>query len=203
MIFYCAEDELSRSVAERLIKGYCPENIVISELGGVFGGCGDIKKNFDKYYRLSHQSYVFIITDLDKSECAPSLRQRWLSSARISEPLPDKMLFCIAQTEIESWLMADAAGISKILHISRAKLRNDVEHSVLDAKEYLVNLAKLSRSSIIKSGLTPGRGSKASTGLNYNHILVEFVKSEWDPVAASENSASLRRAIDKLSQVAL
>lgn len=201
MIFYCVEDALSRSVAEKLIDVYCPQGIVTSELGGVFGGYGAIKRKFSNYYDLSRRSYVFIITDLDRAECAPSLRTDWLVSAGISEPLPERMLFCIAQREIESWLMADTTGISKLLHISAARINNDVENAIIDAKEYLVHLARSSGSAAIRSGLLPARGSAASTGLNYNHILMDFVRSEWNPEAASENSISLRRAINKLSQV--
>lgn len=203
MIFYCVEDALSRSVAERLINMYCPQDIVTSELGGVFGGYGSIRKNFAKYYNLSQRSYVLIITDLDRAQCPPTLRADWISSSRVTEPLPERMLFCIAQTEIESWLMADTYGISQLLHISPARICNNVELEIIDSKEYLVNLARSSTSSKIRSGLLPARNSQASTGLNYNHILIDFVKSRWDPEAASANSVSLRRAINKLSQVIL
>ena len=111
-IFYCIEDELSRAVAERLILECCPPDTGIQELGKVYGGFGYIRKNLPKFHSLAQMSPVLIITDLDRVTCAPLLRSNWLKSAKISEPLPDKMLFCIAQTEIKSWLLADTEGIA-------------------------------------------------------------------------------------------
>lgn len=173
----------------------------MQELGKSYGGYGHIKTNLKKYCDLAGYSYVFIITDLDRNACAPSLRKEWTQSTGVKEPLPKKMLFCVAQTEIESWLMADTAGLAAFLEINAAKIHNNIETKILDAKEHLVNLARTSRSRDIRTALTPEPGSKASTGLDYNYRLINFVQEKWDPEAASQNSASLTRAITKLSQV--
>lgn len=201
MIYFCIEDELSRAVAQRLIHKYCPPGTNTTELGRAYGGHGYIKKNLQSFYKLAQRSPVLIITDLDHGDCAPSLRGSWLSSANISEPLPDKMLFCIAQTEIESWLMADTNGIASFLKVSPAKLTHDIETSVIDSKEYLVELAKRSTDANIRKDLTPTFKSGASTGINYNYRLSQFVADDWDPEEAAKNSSSLRRAIAKLSSL--
>ena len=202
-VFYCIEDELSRAVAERLIKECCPAGTVVSELGKAYGGFGYIKNNLHKFRVLAKRSPVLIITDLDHGTCAPSLRKRWLVAAKISEPLPDNMLFCIAQTEIESWLLADTNGIASFLKVSSAKLQSNIETSIVDAKEYLVRLAKGSSNGDIRFDLTPSPKSAALTGISYNYRLSQFVHSEWNPRSAATNSVSLRRAIAKLSSLRL
>ena len=200
-LFYCIEGELSRAVAERLIQECCPPGTIAHELGRAYGGFGYIKSNLLKFHNLAQHSPVFIITDLDHGTCAPSLRNSWLASANISEPLPDRMLFCIAQTEIESWLLADTNGISTFLSVGPAKLTHNIETSIVDSKEYLVHLARGSSNWDIRHDLAPSPKSTASTGINYNYRLSQFVRNNWDPQQAATNSLSLRRAIDKLSSL--
>lgn len=202
-IFYCIEDELSRAVAERLIRQFCPPGTSIVELGKAYGGFGYIKSNLRKFHTLAQRSPVLIITDLDREQCAPSLRSKWMSASGISEPLPDKMLFCIAQTEIESWLLADTVGLAAFLSVSPAKLAHNIETSILDAKEYLVELVKGSTDATIRRDLTPSVKSTSATGLSYNYRLCQFAASDWDPDEAAKNSASLCRAISKLASLNL
>lgn len=203
MVFYCIEDELSRAVAERLICECCPCGTSLHELGKTYGGYGYIKRNLKKFHDLAQRSPVLIITDLDRVACVPSLRNSWLQSAKIQEPLPDNMLFCIAQTEIESWLLADTNGIAQFLKVSPKKLRASIETSIVDSKEYLVELAKGSKSADIRNNLTPIPRSTAPTGLNYNFRLSQFVCNDWNLQAAAANSLSLRRAVTKLSSLNL
>lgn len=198
-VFYCIEDELSRAVAQRLILECCPAGTSTQELGKAYGGFGYIKKNLRKFHNLAQISPVLIITDLDHAECPPSLRKSWLDSSNIPEPLPNNMMFCIAQTEIESWLLADSEGISAFLKVSTAQLKPDIEFSVLDSKEYLVRLAAGSKNANIRDDLTPSAKSGAATGVNYNYRLSQFVSNDWSPREAAGHSVSLNRAIAKLS----
>jgi hypothetical protein len=198
-IFFCVEDELSRAVAEKLIVECCTPGIGAKELGSAYGGYGYIRKNLAKFYQLSERSPVLVITDLDRQECAPSLRRNWLASAGIGEPMRANMIFCVAKTEIESWILADTEGVSNFLAISRAKLKAGIEDNVLDAKEYIINLAKYSKDVSIKKDLMPERGSKAATGLGYNARIKSFVEGAWNPSEARANSASLNRAMSRLS----
>lgn len=200
-IFYCIEDEISRAVAERLINICCPAGTSKQELGKVYGGSGHIKKNLQKFHNLAQTQPVFIITDLDQAECAPSLRKQWLDAEKIPEPLPERMLFCVVQTEIESWLLADRDGISSFLGVSPARLASNIEMSILDSKEYLVSLAQRSSVADIRKDLAPARRNNASTGINYNYRLSQFAENQWNPRAAAENSLSLHRAINKLSSL--
>lgn len=122
-----------------------------------------------------------------------------MEAAGIIEPLPAKMLFCVARTEIESWLLADTAGISSLLEISPAKMVSNVEMDIVDSKEYLVNLAKNSKNRLIRQELVPEPKSSASTGLSYNDRLSDFASNHWSPEDAKDNSISLKRAITKLT----
>ena len=202
-VFYCIEDELSRAVAQRLILECCPAGTRTQELGKAYGGFGYIKKNLSKFRKLAQRSPVLIITDLDHAECPPSLRKSWLDSSKIPEPLPDNMMFCIAQTEIESWLLADTEGISSFLKVSTARLEPNIELSVLDSKEYLVALAAGSTNASIRDDLTPDAKSDAATGINYNYRLSQFVSNGWSTRGAAGQSVSLNRAIAKLSALML
>jgi hypothetical protein len=198
-VFYCIEDELSRAVAQKLISDCCPPGTETQELGKAHGGYGYIKSNLKKFHNLSQRAPVLIITDLDNNNCAPSLRNTWLTSAGIQEPLPNNMLFCIAQTEIESWLLADTKNIGALLSVNPAYLEPDIEMAVLDSKEYLVRLAKRFSSADVRNDLAPNDKSKAATGINYNYRLSQFVTNVWCPKEAAANSKSLNRAITKLS----
>lgn len=203
IIYYCIEDVLSRAVAERLIHECCPTGTIKQELGKAYSGFGYIKNNLKKYHNLAQNSPVLIITDLDQISCPPELRNNWLVSAKISEPIPKNMLFCIAQSEIESWLLADTNGIAEFLKISPAKLAANIETSVRSAKEYLVNLARSSSNADIRNDLTPSHKSAAPIGLNYNFRLSQFVSNDWDPREAAENSLCLSRTIAKLLSLEL
>lgn len=200
-IFYCIEDELSRAVAQRLISVCCPAGTTFQELGQAYGGFGYIRKNLSKFCRLALRSPVLIITDLDRAECPPSLRASWLISENINEPLPKKMVFCIAKAEIESWLLADRVGVSAFLGISSTKIPLRFENSVVDAKEFMVDLARASRHADIRSDLTPAKNSRAATGLSYNYRLSQFVNETWNPVVAKTESISLNRAIERLTSL--
>lgn len=201
IIYYSVEDELSGAVAERLIREFCPDCTGAIRLGKAHPGFGYIKSNLRRFHDLSQKSPVLILTDLDRVACPPALRSNWLKDATISEPLPDNMLFCVVQTEIESWLLADSNGISELLQISPAKLTRNIENDVLDAKEYLVRLARTSSNAQIRKELAPAPKSQALVGLSYNYRLATFVDGSWNPSEAANHSLSLRRAVNKLSSL--
>jgi hypothetical protein len=195
-VFYCGEDAISRAVAQRLIADFT--GFDASQLGGVQGGWTSIKKKFRNFYNLSRRSPVFITIDLDRHPCPPSLRSKWLSDSGLAEPLPHMMLFCIAQTEIESWLMADRDGIADFLGIKSVKIGNDIENAVADPKKHLVQLVRRSSNKSVKVDILPASGSKSTTGPGYNDRLSEFARTRWQPLVAALESRSLDRAIKKL-----
>jgi hypothetical protein len=53
----------------------------------------------------------------------------------------------------------------------------------------------------LRSELLPAKGSIASQGFGYNSCLREFVAKMWSPTRAAERSQSLRRAINRVSEL--
>lgn len=202
-IFFCIEDGVSRAVAKKLIAECCPQQVNVNELGKAFGGYGYIKKNLRKFCDLAHRNAVVVITDLDKATCPPSLRRSWLGSEGLAEPLPDKMIFCIAQSEIEAWLLADVRGFAEFLKISPDKIDKNLEFSGYDVKDYIVRLAKMSRDASIKRDLVPQNSSAAKIGISYEYQLNKFIDERWNVFDAAENSISLRRAIKKMQSICI
>jgi hypothetical protein len=195
-IHFCGEDNVSRAVAERLIADFTSLGGV--QLGGVQGGWSAIKANFKKYCELSRHSPVFVTVDLDQHSCPPLLRNIWLSDAGLIEPLPERMLFCVAQREVESWLLADRDGIAEFLGVAVGRIDDDIENQVLHPKEYVIQLVQKSSKREVKFDILPAKGSQSKTGLGYNDRLTEFVKTSWQPLVAAGRSRSLERAINKL-----
>lgn len=175
-VFVAVEDQLSRSVVERLVNDCFGNGVDTTELGRNAGGFGFIKSNLQKYVNLSQHQCVIILTDLDHGDCAPNLRADWFQRQRIEEPLPDRMAFCIAVREVEAWLLSDRINFATFLGISPDRIDRNVEESIANPKEYLLNLAKRSRNREVKFDLLPAPRSEATVGMGYNHRLSIFAR---------------------------
>jgi len=201
-VFYAVEDQLSRSVAERLISDIIGSSVEATQLGKKVGGFAFIKKNLSKYTELSQRDGVIVLTDLDDSQCAPELRAKWFRSQGIGEPLPTGMVFCIAVREIETWLLSDRENVAGLLGISAARIDRNVEENIANPKEYLLTLVRNSRKHEIRRQLLPAARSQARVGLSYNYTLSDFARTRWNPSAAAETCVSLRRAITRIDDLA-
>ena len=141
-----------------------------------------------------HGSWL-VLRDLDTdAECAPSLKEQLLAT-----PAPG-MVFRFAVREVESWLIADMHSFARFFSISPGRISGDPE-SIRRPKEYLVNLARRSRSRTIRDDVVPRDGSKARVGPGYTGRVIEFVSTAWSPRAASVRSDSLKRCLDRLSRI--
>jgi hypothetical protein len=87
--YFCVEDRLSGAVMARLIRDLM-DDVHLVELQPKQGGFGSIRKQFGNYCTLANHHCVFILTDLDRAECPPSLRNDWMANAKLAEPLPIK-----------------------------------------------------------------------------------------------------------------
>ena len=47
----------------------------------------------------------------------------------------------------------------------------------------------------------PAQGANVSVGIEYNILLSEFVREHWDLERASNVSPSLKRTLDRITQV--
>ena len=200
-VFFAVEDQLSGSVVERLIKECFGNDVATRELGKPAGGFGFIKKNLKKYVDLAQRERVIVLTDLDRTDCAPTLRADWLHSQKISEPLPDRMAFCIAVREVEAWLLSDRTSFAKFLGVSPSRIAPNIEEKIVYPKKYLLDLARRAGKSDIKRDLLPLPRSEASVGIAYNFRLSGFARERWNPDRAADNSDSLYRAIERIRKI--
>jgi hypothetical protein len=154
-------------------------------------GKESIKKNLNGYNNAARNNKWLVLVDLNNTaECAPALADEWL-------PSPNFMLFNVAVREIEAWLLADPRNFSEFLQVPLQRIPTHPE-SVENPKEFIVSLARRSRSKIIKADLVPGKGSTARVGPSYNECLKAFVHYNWDINAAASNAPSLDRLILRL-----
>jgi hypothetical protein len=194
--FYCVEDPLSGAVLERLLRSLLGE-VSLTELQANQGGNGWIRKKFRNYCELAQRHHVFILTDLDRVECPPSLRRRWINSARLSEPLPEKMSFNIAVTEVEAWLLADQENLSRYLGVPTRSFPENTEIS--DPKELLLHRVQQHGNREAKNELLPTGNAKV--GLGYNAHLSRFALEHWDFNSAADRNASLQRAVERIAAI--
>jgi len=194
--YYCVEDSLSRAVALRLLSPY--PDIYLTELAPQQGGNAMMRSRFGSYCQLAQHHPTIILTDLDATPCAPELRAGWLASAQVREPLPDGMAFCIAVREVESWLLADAERFANFLGVRPQAIDPQPERN-LDPKQHVLELARRSRRREVREGLPPPAGSDGKVGLEYNPLMEDFARHAWRPDVAAANSASLRRAMDRIA----
>lgn len=191
-MFLAVEDRLSEAVGRRLVNSELSAQIEINTLSG--GGNGYLRSNIGKLLQIAHNGFVMLLTDLDRKACAPLLKDDWLQGLHI----PEKFMFRVCVREVESWILADREGFADFLDIPRARITSNVD-DLADPKGELLRLAKRARREV-KSELLPHKGNHSQQGLGYNNILSRFVEEVWNGERASENSESLRRTRQRLTE---
>ncbi len=156
------------------------------------GGYGYIKNNIRGFNNAAKGCPFFILTDLDNTDCAPTLIRDW-----IREPLHHNLIFRVAVREVEAWLLADIEGFSKYTGISKVNFSTALEE-IQDPKAELMRLIRRCRKRHIREDILP-KDQYAKVGPNYNERLMEFVSKYWSINRAAKRSDSLRRAMDHLS----
>jgi hypothetical protein len=185
------EDDLSEFVMTRLLGNF-QGRFHVAECYSR-GGSGYLKKRIRGFSQASAFTPFFVLTDLDRNECAPTMMAEWLDFAP-----HDNLIFRIAVREVESWILADKEGFADFLGISAARIPENPD-GLADPKRTLMNLAAGSRKRKIREDIVPV-SDNARIGPNYNGRLMEFVLGNWDIERASNRSDSLRRAIRHLER---
>lgn len=191
LVHAATEDELSESVACRLIQDHIPNASVGLRLRK--GGVGYLRSSFSKFCQMANRDYVLLLADLDRGQCAPSLIAGWLGG----HAAPEKLLFRVPVREIEAWLLADRVGIANLFEVSEASLPPNPD-DLLDPKQTLLHAARRATRGI-RSDLLRTRGTVSSQGLGYNRVLTRFVEDGWNPDRARLNSPSLDRTLERLA----
>jgi hypothetical protein len=203
-IIVVGEDEVTRAIIKRVIRyiGNLPIDPVIQPVRG-----SQLKSLLENYNRLAASREIIILTDLDTVDCAPTLLKNWFTDKGISKH--KNLIFRIAVTEGESWLLADRQGFATWLKIpldliplpssqnprkepGEIEVRPQCKPSLFIMK----NLASRSTDKEKYRMLMPREGAKK--GPQYNSCLLPFIEDKWNIATAIKYSSSLRRAVHKI-----
>lgn len=200
LIFYSfVEDVLTRKVVIRLfsrLKAQFPFASLADGNPVVTQGNGRLKEKALKLRDAAQYGIdSLLVTDLDAWATPNDLGRDWFGVLCLSE-LPDGFIFRIAVHEIESWILADKDGLARYLSISPDNLPDNSD-AIADPKQFLLNLvaAKCRRKRFRE--MLPLKGQKI--GIGYNPVLSDFVDNCWDIDRAILRSASLKRAMEKIT----
>lgn len=191
-IVLATEDELSEQIGLRLAAEAGLE--VGQQLRR--GGNGYLRSRIANFCQMAQMQPVFLITDLDQSQCASRLMESWF----VGKPRPAQFLFRVAVREIESWILADHEAMQGLFGRRCPKLPIAPD-SLPDPKMTLLGLAKAARRDI-RDDLVVQQGSIASQGLGYNARLCQVVKEHWIPERAANRSPSLQKTRVRLRELA-
>ena len=161
------------------------------------GGNGYLRARMRNFCQLARHEPLLLITDLDSWPCPAALCSQWLRGlAR-----PSTMLVRVAVREVESWLLADHEAIEILLGrrpTPRLPMQTD---RIANPKAFLLGLAcKAARE--VRLDLCTESGAEVRQGIGYNARLGGFVREAWDPQRAAQRSDSLRRARQRLRELA-
>lgn len=184
------EGDLDEAVARRLIEytGF--------QVGVCYGkhGWTYIKEKVQGFNKAA-QSMRFLalvdFMDTGSQLCPGNVVGTWLPHRNSG------MLFRVVVREIESWLMADPAGIAEFLNVAQEKVP-DTPELLQDPKRALVNLARQSRTHRTRDAMVPNIGSSSQEGRLYTSEMIRFIGSRWDVSVARLNAPSLDKCLLRL-----
>lgn len=157
-----------------------------------------IRNHINAYNQAAKFSPWFILVDLDHSfGCAPDLINGWIVARQ------QLLIFRVAVREIEAWLLADIERMAHFLGVPKSKLPATPD-MIVDPKQELIALARLSQKRTIREDLVPRPNSGRRVGPAYTSRLSEFVADEkngWRPEKAAERSDSLARCLHALKYI--
>jgi len=188
-IILIVEDLLGEAVAGKLLAKAGPLYSVIrvSRLSK-----SEIQSKINEINRAARSHAFFVLTDQDtKKQCPPD------AVKSLRAPLHPSLLYRFAVMETESWLLADRAGMAKFLSVPASKIPQNPE-TISNPKEFLISLARKSRSSQIRKEIVPRINSTSKKGPYYNPVMSQFVWEVWNIDAAAKSSPSLQRAFSRL-----
>lgn len=192
-IALATEDALSEAIGLRLLAEL-PSPVVPNLTLGKQGS-GYLRSRMQNWRQIARRQAILILTDLDRIDCAPTMRADWIGPT----PLPENLILRIVVREIESWALADHDAIRMLIG-NKGTLPPSPD-TLPDPKRHLLRLAR-SASRSIRSDLLIEAGAIASQGVGYNARLTAWVHSSWSPARAAMRSPSLERARMRLKELA-
>ncbi|MBN1830100.1 MAG: hypothetical protein JW884_13295 [Deltaproteobacteria bacterium] len=185
-ITLAVEDLLSEAILRSILRQSERPYHVLSCIG--LTGFGYLRLNIKKLNQAARKTPILVLTDLDRTECAPILLREWLNVS------PHKnLIFRVAVREVESWIMAHRKAFAAFLGIGINLVPTNPDE-LADPKRTLLDLAARSRKRELREAIVPAPKSTAKVGPDYNGRLGEFVMMNWDVCEAAQNSLSLGKA---------
>ncbi|WP_145784188.1 hypothetical protein [Streptomyces sp. CNQ-509] len=159
-------------------------------------GKNDLLKKLPAYNKAAQHIPWFVLVDMDSVDgCVAEEKAKWL-------PIPSEyMVFRIAVTELESWLLADREAMAEFLSVPFNKIPNN-QDQLGNPKQEIINLARKSRRRDIRDGLVPDQRSGASIGPTYASDISKFGEQMWRPRVAAQESPSLARCLYRVEELA-
>ena len=185
-VLIVGEDTLCCELGVRLLKHVLPHWVLASPPLPI----GGITKLLARIDALVEQSdYVQpVVCIADTDGCCPvKLINMWrpVNAGR-------NFVLRLAHAEAESWILADRVGFSQKFGIPLAKIPH-VSDDLVDPKQLLLSLSIRSRFRWVRTEVVSERDTnKRASG--YNVHLGEFVRNNWNLMAAKNVSNSLNRA---------
>jgi hypothetical protein len=194
-LFLVTEDLPTEAVAHRLLAHVDPDASFHS-IGR--GGIGYVQSKLRGLNRAAAGMRIVAIADRDSVQrCPVETIRAWLGNSDRHRNLVVRM----AEMEIESWIMADREGVAEFLEVPYNRVPQ-LPDEIVDAKQELVNLSRLSRNRSIREQMCPAAGAVKVVGPGYNALVESFVRANWRPNRALPNSPSLRRAERRIRELA-
>jgi hypothetical protein len=194
-LFLVTEDIPSEALAHRLLAHIDPD-ANFNAIGR--GGVGYVQSRLRGLNQAASGLRIVALADRDSvRKCPVETIRSWLGNSDRHRNLVVRM----AEMEIESWIMADREGIAEFLDIPPNRV-SQFPDGIVDAKQELVNLSRLSRSRSIREQMCPAPGALRVVGPGYNALVEGFVRANWRPMRALPNSPSLRRAELRIRELA-
>ncbi len=189
------EDLPSEALAHRLLAHIDPD-ANFNSIGR--RGVGYVQSKLRSLNQAAAGMRIVAIADRDSvQKCPIEMMRAWLGGADRHPNLVVRM----AEMETESWVMADREGISSFLDIPLNRVPQFPD-TLVDPKQELVNIARLSRGKSIREQMCPAAGAQNVVGPAYNSVVEHFIRSAWRPTRALVNSPSLRRAELRIRELA-
>lgn len=188
-----------------LVEGNLDETVageIIDAAGGTVGtvygrrGADYIEKKITGFNQLAQGIPILTLVDLMDldSDCPAEIVQEWLPHRN------EHMLLRLVVREIESWILADRAAISRFFGIRKALVPHHPE-TLEDPKATLVDLARSSSRAGLQNAIVPDDPTTNDEGPAYTTRMQRFVRDQWTVGDAVENASSLhrcRRAVQRV-----
>jgi hypothetical protein len=192
-ILLVGEDQLCCALGERLIQHCLPDwSLALPPINK--RGRSHLVAALPRYIEQARLQPVLCIADTD-SDCVRDLRSKWLPRTPT-----DHFMLRLAETEAESWALADASAFADAFAVPRTKVPNNPD-GLSDPKMTVLTLARRSKRRQIRQEVVSAFDQN-KPGTGYNEHLCSFVRLRWRPSEAVKQSKSLQRAAASLRAIA-